>query len=103
MGGRLTQTPTTCKSFFAIEIIGLASFHDDFFMPICSDGPLAAVGIITGITSCAAAARIISDHVVNKILVATIAELMRFPRLKKEGVARSNLSYSVFVANAAPA
>ena len=103
MGGRLTQTPTTCKSFFAIEIIGLASFHDDFFMPICSDGPLAAVGIVTGITSCAAAARIISDHVENKILVATIAELMRFTRLEEERIARSYFGNTIFVANAAPA
>ena len=66
-------------SFFSIEIVGLASFHDDFFVPIGRDGPFAAVGVVTGVTCCPAAARIIGDHVINKILVAGIVELMRFP------------------------
>ena len=76
-------------SFFAIEVISLRSFHDQFFGSFPCHGPLAAVGIITGITRRAAAARIVGDHVINKILIADITKLMCFARLKQKRVARS--------------
>ena len=55
--------------------------------------PFAAVGIITGITSCPAAARIIGDHVINKIFITGVTELVRFAGLKEKRIARSDFSY----------
>src|SRR5262249_5944311 len=89
------------KSFFAVEIISLCPFYDDFFPRIFCHCPFAAIGVITGIASCAAAARIIGDHVINKIFVTSVAQLMRLPRLKQKRVAGSNFGYSVFVAHIA--
>ena len=58
--------------FFAIEIIGLVALHYYLLNSVCCDRPFAAVGVIAGITGCTAASRIISDNVVNKVLVTGI-------------------------------
>src|SRR6188508_822001 len=89
------------KSFFPIEVIGLSPFHDDFLMAVRCHGPLAAVWIVTGISCCAAAARIVGDHVVNKILTASIGKLMCLTGLKEKRVARSHFGYSVLIAHIA--
>src|SRR4029077_16049103 len=89
------------KSFFAIEVIGLPSFHDQFFGSLPRYGPFAAVGIVTGISCCAAAARIVGDHVINKILIAGIAKLMGLARLKQERVTKSYFGRSVLIAHVA--
>jgi len=65
-------------SLFAIEVIGFGSFHDQLFGSFPGHSPLAAVGIITGISCYAAAPRIIGDHVINKIFIARVAEWVRF-------------------------
>src|SRR5207302_3776962 len=90
-----------CRSFFSIEVISLGPLHQYFLQGVVYHRPFAAVGIITGITSRPAAARIIGDHVINEILVASIAELVRFTGLKKEGVARPDFSHSILVAHTA--
>ncbi len=87
--------------FFAIEVIGLCSFHDQFFGFFPCHSPLTAVGIITGVSCCAAAARIVGKDVINKILIATVSKLMWFARLKQKRVAGSNFGYSVLIANLA--
>ena len=91
------------KSFFAIEVISLRSFHDQFFGSFPRHGPLAAVGVITGITRCTAATGIIGDHVINKILIAGIAKLMCLARLEQKRVAWSDFSDPILVANVAAA
>ena len=91
------------ESFFAIKVIGVISFHDQFFVPIGSDRPFAAVGIVTGIPCCAAAARIVGNHVIDKILVTGICKLMRLARLAQKRVPRSHFGHSVFVAYIAAA
>ncbi len=73
--------------FFAVEVIGLCSFHDHFLKFLVDHRPLAAVGIITGITGSPAAARIIGNYVINKIFVTGVGELMRFARLEEKRVA----------------
>ena len=90
-------------SFFAIEVIGLSSFHDDFFPRIFGYCPLATVRIITGITRRAAAARIVSDHIINKIVIPLIPKLVRFPWLKEKCVPGSHFSVPLLVAHYAPA
>src|SRR5207248_2636596 len=92
---------TTVDSFFSIEIISLGPLHQYFLQGVVYHRPFVAVGIITGITSRPAAARIIGDHVINEILVASIAELVRFTGLKKEGVARPDFSHFILVAHTA--
>src|SRR5205823_13694746 len=90
-------------SFFAVEIVGLSSSHDEFFGSFLRHCPLATVRIITGVTSCAAAARIIGDHIINKIFITCVTELVRFAGLKQKRIARSNFGYAIFIADAAPA
>src|SRR5438552_9928747 len=89
--------------FLPVEVIGLHSSHDHFLQFLVDHSPLAAVGIKTGITGSPAAARIISDHVINKIFVTGISDLMRFARLKEKRVARTYDCRSVLVANTAAA
>ena len=90
-------------SFLTIEVIGLRSFHDQFFGPFTRHGPLAAIRIITGVTGCSAAARIVGDYVIDKILIAGIAKLMRFARLKQKRVAGSNFGDPVLIPHIAAA
>ncbi len=85
------------NSFFAIEVISLCSFHDDFFPRISCHCPFSAVGIITGISRRAAASRIIGDHIINKVLIIRIPKLMRFPWLKEKCVTRSHFGYPVLI------
>src|SRR5207253_9057599 len=80
---------------FAVEVIRLLSFHDHFVLSFLPDCELAAVGIKTGI-----ALRVIGDHVINKIFVAGVGELVRFAWLEEEGVARCDDCRSGLVANA---
>jgi len=68
-------------SLLAVEIIGLLSSHDYFFQSLFHHRPFAAVGIKTGISGCAAA-RIIGNHVINKIFITGVGKLVRFARLK---------------------
>src|SRR5206468_12862165 len=89
-------------SFFAIEIIRLSSLDDEFFGCVPRHRPLPAVGIVTGIARCAAAARIIGNHVVNEVFVTGVAKLMGFAGLKEKGIARSDFSYPVLIANVSP-
>ena len=100
---RLTQTPYNSDLFFAIEIISLRPFHNHFIRSLFCDRPFAAVGIITGIAGCSAASRIICDYIVNEIFITSVGELVRVARLKKKGIAQSNFSYPIFIANAAAA
>src|SRR5207302_4191251 len=92
-----------CRSFFSIEVISLSPLHHYFLQGVVYHRPFAAVGIIAGIPSRPAAARIIGDHVINEILVASVAELVRFTGLKQEGIARLDFSDCVLVAYAAAA
>ncbi len=95
------RRPTIRISFFAIEIIGFSSFHDDLIASICRHSPFAAVGIVTGITGGTAAARIIGNDIVNKILITGVAQLVRFAGLKQKRVARTDFSESILVSHAA--
>src|SRR5438034_5598661 len=84
---------------FAVEIVGLFSFHDYFFQPLFYHRPFAAVGIKTGISG-TSTARIIGNDVVNKIVVASVGELMRFTGLKQKRIASGYDCRSILVANA---
>ena len=86
-----------------MEIIGLLPFHYYLLHSVCCNRPFTAVGVIAGITGCAAASRIISDHVVNKVLITGIPKLVRFTRLKEKRVARFDFSRPILVANIAAA
>src|SRR5436853_7434774 len=101
--GILPTGPTHKDLFFANEIISLCPFHDDFIPAICCDRPFSAVGIITGITCRAAAARIIGDYVINKVLVTAVPKLVCLTWLKEKCVARSNFNYPLLVTHAATA
>src|SRR5437764_3524580 len=87
--------------FFAVEVICLGSFHDQFLHSIRCYRPFAAVWIETGITCFAAAARIIRNDIVNKIFVSSVAELVRFPWLEEECVTRPYFSDSILITHAA--
>src|SRR4029453_2306278 len=65
------------------------------------DCPFSAVGIVTGVTGWAAASRIVSDHVVHKVLITGIPKLVRFPGLEEKRVAPSDFNRPILVANAA--
>src|SRR2546430_17304706 len=89
------------KLFFAIEIISLRPFHHHFLGSLLNDRPFAAVGIVTRIAGGSAASRIIGYHVINKIFITSVCELVRFARLKEKRIARSNLRRSIFVTHTA--
>src|SRR6202035_1395457 len=91
------------KLFLSIEVIGLCSFYDYVIRSFFYYRPLAAVWIIAGVAALPAVARIISDHVVNKIFVASIGELVCFARLEEKRVADGHNGRSILVANAASA
>ena len=91
----------TIALFFAIEVVSLVPFHYYFLQFLVHDRPFAAIGIKTGIAGCAAAARIIGNHVIHKIFITGVGKLVRFARLKEKRVARSNFSYPIIIANAA--
>lgn len=82
------------RSFFAMEIVGLGSLDDDFFVIRFDDGEFTAVGIMASIT-----ARIISDYVVNEIFCLFVHELVRFTRSKEERIPRPDFSGPIPVAH----
>src|SRR5438093_8468337 len=92
---------STFDLFFAVEVLGLGSLHDQFPHCIGCYRPFAAVGVIAGIARCASAARIVRNHIVNKIFVTSVGELVRFPALKEECVAWSNFGCPILVTNTA--
>ncbi len=81
---------STFDLFFAVEVLGLGSLHDQFLHCIGCYRPFATVRVVTGITGCPSATRIIRNHIVNKIFLTRVGELVRFPGLKEECVAWSN-------------
>src|SRR6266404_2503810 len=101
MSSRHGGTRHDNRLFFSIEVIGLCSFYHYVIRSFFHHDPLAAVGIKTGIAALSAAARIISDDVINKILDAGVGDLMRFARLEKERVAFGYNCRSILVPNAA--
>src|SRR2546428_3686465 len=74
----IRTTRTGIGSFFAVEVIGLCSFHDYFFVPLLPHCEFATVRIKTGI-----AARIIGDDIVNEILLTHVGELVCVARPKE--------------------
>src|SRR6266480_4477248 len=91
------------RSFFAVEVIRFPTLDNDAVSRRrFIDLPFPAVGIVTGIARCAAAARIIGNHVVNEVFVTGVAKLMGFAGLKEKGIARSDFSYPVLIANVSP-
>src|SRR5207237_313652 len=54
------------RLLFAVEVIGLCSFNDNFFAAFFHDCPFAAVGIITGVADGAATSWIVCDDIVDE-------------------------------------
>src|SRR5947199_10441857 len=92
---------STFDLFFAVEVLGLGSLHDQFLHCIGCYRPFAAVGVIAGIARCAAAAGIICDHVINKVFITDIPKLMRLAWLKEKCVAWSNFGCPILVTDTA--
>ena len=82
------------RSFFAMEVIGLGSPDDHFFVIGLEDGEFTTVGIMTSIT-----ARIISDNVVNEIFCLFVHELVRFTRSKEKRIPRLDFRDPILVAH----
>jgi len=88
---------TGIGSFFAVEIIRLAAFnYDAIRRRRFVHFPFPTVRIISRFTD-----RIIRDHIIREIVLAGVADLVRFIGPEDKRVAGDNVSFSTFITHTA--